>query len=112
MSDPRISDDLVRLVIEALDDTITESDDTRARAVLDVAVEHLPVVVDPTRLRAAAPDVVEAVLNDLCGRKGFDWAWDDIDEDIQQEIREELAERVADVLAETPAPTATEETQA
>ena len=37
-----------------------------------------------------ATDIVEAILNELRGRKGFDWWWDDLEEDIKQEIRESL----------------------
>jgi hypothetical protein len=43
-------------------------------------------------------DVVDAVLNDLEDRSGFDWWWDDIDPDIREEIKAELAAKVRTVL--------------
>lgn len=45
-----------------------------------------------------ATQVVDAVLSDLIGRKGFDWAWDDIDAGIQAEIRETLTGKVRALL--------------
>lgn len=38
------------------------------------------------------------LLANLLGRKGFDWAWDDVDPDIQEEIRAELLALVSNRL--------------
>lgn len=38
--------------------------------------------------------IVTDVLNNLGGRKGFDWWWGDIDVDTKKEIRAELIEAV------------------
>jgi hypothetical protein len=43
---------------------------------------------------SSARVVVEAVLDELRNRKGFDWWWDDLDEDIQVEIVEACVQRV------------------
>jgi hypothetical protein len=32
-------------------------------------------------------EIVEEILHELKGRKGFDWWWEEMDEDIQQEIK-------------------------
>lgn len=45
-----------------------------------------------------AHTIVNAILDNLEGRSGFDWWWGDIPEDVQDEIRDDLAaavERVA-----------------
>ena len=47
-----------------------------------------------------AESIRDAVLGDLLGRKGFDWAWDGIDPDIQEEIRAEVLDLVAARLRE------------
>ena len=45
-----------------------------------------------------ASTIVNAVLMELEGRKGFDWWWDDLDEDIRQEITDELKLKVLALL--------------
>jgi hypothetical protein len=45
-----------------------------------------------------AERIADEVLDELRGRKGFDWWWDDLYEDIQHEIRDALVERVTSVL--------------
>lgn len=45
---------------------------------------------------ATAKGIVDAVLRELEGRKGFDWWWDDLDADIQKEIRLALRDAVQD----------------
>jgi hypothetical protein len=39
---------------------------------------------------ARACKIVDRIMGDLTGRKGFDWVWDDLDEPTQDEIRESL----------------------
>jgi len=41
-----------------------------------------------------ARKIVDAVLNELQRRGGFDGFWDSVDQDIQEEIVEELTEVV------------------
>lgn len=53
---------------------------------------------ESVELDALATRIVEAVLSDFRGRKGFGGFWDDIDEDIKTEIVEELEATVLEVL--------------
>lgn len=43
-------------------------------------------------------NIVEAVLQNLSGRKGFDWWWLDIEPDVRAEIRASLVESVRGVV--------------
>jgi hypothetical protein len=38
--------------------------------------------------------IVDAVLENLRGRKGFDWVFDDLDDDIHEEMRADLIDTV------------------
>lgn len=49
-------------------------------------------------MHGLAEQIRDAVLADLLGRKGFDWAWDDIDPDIQEEIRAQVLSIVSSHL--------------
>lgn len=42
--------------------------------------------------------IVDALLDDLYGRSGFDAWWDTIDPEVQGEIREELARKLEALL--------------
>jgi hypothetical protein len=46
-----------------------------------------------------AGKIVDRVLGELSGRKGFDWWWDELDPDIQVEISEALGALVDQELA-------------
>lgn len=37
-----------------------------------------------------AKTITTAILDDLCGRRGFDDFWDDVDSSIRREIRSDL----------------------
>jgi len=49
-------------------------------------------------VKSRAGVIVDAVLEDLEGRSGFDGWWGDIDDAIQREIRVELAEKIEALL--------------
>lgn len=42
--------------------------------------------------------IVAAVLEDLRGRKGFDWVFDDISEQVNAEIEQDLINTVRDLM--------------
>jgi len=48
-----------------------------------------------------AEDVVDGIIEELNGRKGFDHWWYKIDPEIKEEIRMALANRVDDVINES-----------
>lgn len=48
-----------------------------------------------------AEEAVDAVLDNLLGRRGFDYWWDDIDSEIQSEIRESLVDDIHSVYSAT-----------
>ena len=43
---------------------------------------------------AKATLIVEAIINDLCGRRGLRQEWEAIDEEIQQELKQEWVDLV------------------
>jgi hypothetical protein len=43
-------------------------------------------------------EIVDDILDEMRGRKGFDAAWDDCDSDVQEEIREEWINLVVRAL--------------
>ncbi len=49
-------------------------------------------------LNPLAQQIVETVLDDLYGRKGFDGWWDNLDDEVTKEIHEVLARQVTQVL--------------
>lgn len=48
-----------------------------------------------------AHDAVQGIVDDLCGRRGFRQAWDDVDDDIAREIRETWAAIIVKALLTT-----------
>jgi hypothetical protein len=49
-------------------------------------------------------EIVETVLRDLDGRKGFDNFWHDIHPNIKKEIRKELRKKVLKILEKRCSP--------
>lgn len=47
-----------------------------------------------------AEDVVQVVLHELYGRKGFDWWWDDLDETTRGELTQSLENFVQRVFVD------------
>lgn len=48
-----------------------------------------------------ADEAVEAVIDELDSRRGFDHFWERIDSDIQENIKDSLADRIRTVYSDT-----------